>query len=75
MSLGFAKYFAVTERKKDCFAKFNIGDTTFIPMEIREPSNSNWYVMYFPFSEKSVELINYDETIFYVTDGLREYES
>lgn len=72
LSMGFAKYFAVNERTKELFSEFNIRDTAFIPIEIMEPSNSNWYVIYFPYTEKSVDLINYDETVFYITDGLGE---
>lgn len=72
MSMGLVKYFAINEKTKDILTKFKIRDTTFIPMDIKEPSNSKWFVAYFPYTEHSVELINYDETIFYITDGLGE---
>lgn len=65
-------YFLINQKTKEVFSQFNIQDTYFIPMEVIEPSHSTWYVVYFPYSEKSTDLINYDETNFFITDSAQE---
>ena len=72
LSCGLYPYFVLSEKAKRIFESFKIRDTRFISMKVIEPTRSNWYVIYFPHTLESMNLINFDETLFYITDGLGE---
>lgn len=64
ISWGSLQYPVISQRLKTILLEYNLFDTQFIPVKIKDLENESWWVLNPRYSNEALSLIDYSKTIF-----------